>query len=93
MAADGECERGVVHRMNEGHTGWRVLSDRGQEIKAKKYLYEGVIVLTALYAAEAWGMRTEGRKVSVLELKCLSSLVGVSRMDRVGMNRCVGELE
>ena len=53
-------------------------------IKAKKCLYEGVIVQTALYEAVAWGMRSvERRKVNVLEMKCLRSLVGVSRMDRV----------
>ena len=64
---------------------------------------------TALHGAEAWGMRSaERRKVNVFEMKCLRSLVGVSRMDRVrneevrrragieiefGMKRCVGELE
>ena len=47
-------------------------------------LYEGVIAPTALYRAEAWGMRrAEKRKVNVLGMKCLRSLVGVSRMDRV----------
>ena len=61
-----------------------VLSNRGLEIKAKKCLYEGVIVPTALYGAEAWGMRSAERwKVNVLETKCLRSLVGVSRTDRV----------
>ena len=61
-----------------------VLSNRGLGIKAKKCLYEGVIVPTELYGAEALGMRsTERRKVNVLEMKCLRSLVGVSRMDRV----------
>ena len=61
-----------------------VLSNRGLGIKAKKCLYEGVIVPTALYGSKAWGMRTpERRKVNVLEMKCLRSLVGVSRMDRV----------
>ena len=35
----------------------------------------------------------ERRKVNVLEMKCLRSLVGVSRMDRVRNKRCVGELE
>ena len=34
----------------------------------------------------------ERRKVNVLEMKCLRSLFGVSRMDRVGMRRGVGEL-
>ena len=47
-------------------------------IKAKKCLYEGVIVPTALYGAEAWCMRSaERRKVNVLQIKCLRSLVGV----------------
>ena len=47
-------------------------------IKARKCLYEGVIVPTALYGAEACGMRSaERRKVNVLEVKCLRSLVGV----------------
>ena len=42
---------------------------------------EGVIVQTALYGAEAWGMRSaERRKVNVLQMKCLRSLVGVSEM-------------
>ena len=86
MAADGGCERDVAHRMNEGYRSWgalkSILSNRGLGIKAKKCLYEGVIVPTALYRAEAWGVRiTERRKVNVLEMKCLRSLVGVSRMD------------
>ena len=76
----------VEHRMNERCRAWgvlkNVLSNRGLGIKAKKCLYEGVIVSTALYGAEAWGMRSaQRRKVNVLEMKCLRSLVGVSRMD------------
>ena len=51
-------------------------------INAKKCKYEGVIVPTALYGEEAWGMRTaERRKVNVLEIKFLRSVVGVSRME------------
>ena len=61
-----------------------MLSDRIFGIKAKKCLNEGVIVPTALYGADAWGMRNaERRRVNVLEMKCLRSLVGVSRMDKV----------
>ena len=52
-------------------------------IKAEKCLLEGVIVPTTLYGAEAWGINAERRKVNVPELKCLRSLVGVSRIDRV----------
>ena len=55
-----------------------VLRNRGLGINAKKCLSEGVIVPTALYRAKAWGMRSaERRKVNVLEMKCLRSLVGV----------------
>ena len=73
VAADGGCERDVEHRMNEGYKAWGALksvpSNRGLGLKAKKCLYEGVIVPTALYAAEAWGMRNaERRKVMFLRL-------------------------
>ena len=76
----------VVHRMNDGYRAWGalkcVLINRGLGIKAKKCLCEGVIVPTALYRAEAWGMRSaERRKMNVLEMKCLRSLVGVSLME------------
>ena len=73
VAADGGCERDVVHRMNDGYRAWEalksVLSNRGLGIKAMKCLYEGVIVPMAFYGAEAWGMRSaERRKVNVLEM-------------------------
>ena len=68
---------------------------RAIEDWAKKCLYEGVIVLTALYSAEACGMRSaQRRKVNVLEMKCLRSLVGVSRMDTVRNEEVrIGEIE
>ena len=88
MASDRGCERDVVHRMNEGYRAWgslkSVLSNRGLGINSKKCIYEGVIVPTALYGAEAWGSRSAARrKVNVLEMKCLRSSVGMSRLDRV----------
>ena len=49
-----------MHRMNEGYRACgalnSVLSNGGLEIKAKKCPYEGVIVPTALYGAEAWSI-------------------------------------
>ena len=64
----------VEHRMHEGYREWgalkSVLSNRGLGIKAKKCPYEGVIVPTALYGAEAWGMRrAERRKLNVFEIE------------------------
>ena len=60
--------------MNEGYRAWRalksVLSNRELWINSKKCLYEGLIVPTALYGAEAWGISSaERRKVNVLEMK------------------------
>ena len=44
VAADGGCERDMVHRMTEEYRAWgalkSVLSNRGLGIKAKKFLYE-----------------------------------------------------
>ena len=55
-----------------------VLSNRGLGIKAKKCLHEWSNCTTALNEAKAWGMRSaERRKVNVLKMKCLRSLVGV----------------
>ena len=79
----------MAHKMNEGYKEWRARSNRELGINAQKCLHEGVIVPTALYGAEAWGMRRAERR----KVKCLRSLVGVSRMDRVGRKRCVEELE
>ena len=87
MAA-GEDVKGMWYTecIHEVYIGWgvlkSVLSNRGLGIKAKKCLYEGVIVPTALHGAEAWVMRSaERRTVNVLEMKCLRCMVGVSRMD------------
>ena len=47
-----------------------MLSNGGLGIKVKKRVYERVIVPTALYGAEAWGMRIAvRRKVNVFEMK------------------------
>ena len=67
-----------------------VQSNRGLGIKAKKCLYEGVIVPTSLYGAEAWVMRSaERRKVNVLEVKCLRSFVECHEWTELGIKRCV----
>ena len=58
--------KGCGTQMNEGYRAWgaleSVLSNRGLGIKVKKCLYEGVIVPTALYNAEAWGIRSAERR-------------------------------
>ena len=59
VAADGSCERDVVHRMDEGYRAWRVLksvlNNRGLAINAKKSLSEEVLAPPTLYGAMAKG--------------------------------------
>ncbi len=39
---------------------------------------------TALYGAETWNMgRAERKRLNVMEMNCLRSMCGVTRMDRV----------
>ncbi len=53
-------------------------------MNAKRRLYEGVVVPTALYGAETWNVReSERNSLDVFEMRCLRSMVGVTRMDRV----------
>ena len=48
----------------------------------KRALYEKVIVPTVMYGSELWGMKKDERKkLNVLEMKCLRSMCGVSRLD------------
>ena len=60
----------VVHRMNMWYRALKSVPSNRLRIKFKKCIYEGVIVPTALYGAEEWGMRSvERRKMNVLEMK------------------------
>ena len=39
---------------------------------------------TVLYGAETWGLReSERKKLNVFEMRCLRSMIGVTRRDRV----------
>ena len=64
VAADGRCERNVVHRMNEGYRAWgalkNVLSNKGLRINAKNCLYEGVDNSTPSARTKNCLLRTNG---------------------------------
>ena len=62
----------------------RVMKNRGLGMNVKKVLYERVVVMTVMYGSESWGMKvTKRQKLNVFEMKCLRSMTGVSRLDRV----------
>ena len=88
IAADGGVEADVRHRVNEGCKVLGaikgVMKNRGLGMDVKKVLYEKVIVPTVMYGSELWGMKvSERRRLNVFEMKCLRSMAGVSRLDRL----------
>ncbi len=53
-------------------------------MNAKRRLYKGVVVPTALYGVETWNVReTERNRLDIFEMMCLRSMVEVTKMDRV----------
>ena len=90
IAANDGVEADVRHRVNEGckvpvlGALKGVMKNRGLGMNVKKVLYEKVVVPTIMYGSESWGMKvTERQKPLVFEMKCLRSMTGVSRLDRV----------
>ncbi len=88
VAVNGRVDVEVGNRMKEASKcmgGMKsVLSNRALGINIKRRLYKGIVVPTALYGAEMWNVRQDERKrLDVFELRCLRSMVGVTRMERV----------
>ena len=88
VAVNGRVNVEVSHRVKEASKcmgGMKsVLSNRALGMNAKRRLYEGVVVPTAMYGAETWNVReAERNRLDVFEMRCLRSMVGVTRMDRV----------
>ena len=53
-------------------------------MNVEKVLYQKMVMPTVMFGSEAWGMKaTERQKLNVFEMKCLRSMTGVSRLDRV----------
>ena len=88
VAANGGVEADVCHRVSEGYKVLGamngVIKNRGLGMNVKRVLYERIIVPTVLYGAEAWGIRVaERHRLNVFEMRCLRSMAGVTRFDRI----------
>ena len=88
IAANSGVETDMRCRVNEGCKVLGalkgVMKNRRLGMNIKKVLYEKVVVPTVMYGSESWGMKvTERQKLNVFEMKCLRSMTGVSRLDRV----------
>ena len=56
----------------------RMLRSRSLGKNKKTTLYEGVVVLTALYGGdEAWNIRVAQRRLNVKEVRCLRGVSGI----------------
>ena len=88
IAANGGVEAGVRHRVNEGCKVLGalkgVMKNSGLGMNAKKVLCKKVVVPTVMFGSESWGMKViERQKLNVFEMKCLRSMTGIHRLDRV----------
>merc|ERR1711895_362877 len=88
FSSDGGVKEDVSMRVGGGMRAFgamkRVWSGRSVNVRVKRELYERVVVSTIMYGSESWGLRVEERdKLDVAEMKCLRSMCGVTRMDRV----------
>ena len=88
VARNGEIKEEVKFRVGEAGKAMggmkKIWKNRDLGMGVKRGLYESVIVPTALYAAETWGMKTADKKrLDVMEMRALRSMCGVTRWDRL----------
>ena len=64
------------------YLGSVIAANGGVEADVRHRVNEGLP--TVMYGSESWGIKvTERQKLNVFEMKCLRSMTGVSRLDRV----------
>ena len=88
IASDGRVEQDVRSRVTEGRrclgTVKGIFRNRHLGMRAKRQVYEGVIVPTVLYGAESWSTRVvERNMLDVFEMRCLRGMLGVTLRDRM----------
>ena len=85
---EGGVKEDVSMRVREGMKTFgamkRVWSERSVSMRVKRELYERIVVPTVMYGSETWGMNVvERNKLDVAEMKCMRSMCGVTRWDRL----------
>ena len=88
ISRSAEMSMEVEQRTKEGMATYGAMKSiwKVKEVgmNAKKALYESIIVPTVLYGGETWGLReAERKRLDVMEMKCLRSMCGVTRLDRL----------
>jgi len=88
ISNDGRMNEEVRHRIGEARKASGALQklwkNRRMSNEAKVGMYEGIVEPSLLYGCEAWVMNVhERRKVEAVEMRCLRSICGVRRIDRI----------
>ena len=88
VSGNGGVVEEVSSRLGKAGMAWgamkTVFKNRGVSMEVKRRLYESVIVPSALYGSETWGMKVvERRRMNVFDMRCLRYMAGVTVMDRV----------
>src|SRR5256885_17189993 len=103
LSSNGSMRNKLEHRIGEGKKVFgaleKVWKNREMPRKVKTSLYESIVVPTVVYGCEGWYLKeSEKRVIEVFEMKCLRSICGVRRIDRVRreelrrMSGCNGSL-
>ena len=77
----------VQHRVVEASKAMggmkKIFKNREVGMGTKRGLYESIIVPTALYGAETWGLKADDKKpLDIMEMKCLRTMCGLTIWDR-----------
>ena len=89
---NGKLNEEIGHRVREGEkvggalrAVWR---NKKMSVKAMKGMYEAIVVPTVLYGSEAWVLNARDvSRVEAVEMRCLRSMCGVTKYDRVRNER------
>ena len=95
VASNGNMDAEITHRVQAGWRNWRkmsgVLCDGEINVKLKGKVYKTVVRPAMMYGAETWPLKkTQERKLEVEEMKMLRWMCGVTKMDKIRIERIRG---
>jgi hypothetical protein len=94
---DGEINRDVKKRMNEGWMKWRQDSgttcDQRMPLKLKGKIYKTIIRPVVLYGSECWATKVRESRLHVTEMRMFIWICVVTRVDRIRNEYIRGSLK
>ena len=95
MAENGDLDADMTHQIESGWTNWKwvsgILCDRRISLRVKGKVYKTVIRPAMMYGAETWAVKkAQGKKLDVAEMRMLTWMSGVTKLDRIRNERIRG---